>query len=154
MRLLPYPVTVVTAAYGKRFRGITIGSFTSLSLQPPLVTFNVNCESQMHSLLEDADRFVVHIPGEDQDEICSRFALPDQEDAEQFEGLNYTREPGEPPVLSDVIAELHCTMFRMFRAGDHSIIIGSVERIQRNREEPSILYCNGAYQALKLDSSG
>ena|GEM_PF-332661 len=151
MRLLPYPVTVITAVAGDRKRGITIGSFTSLSMDPPLISFNVTNDSQMHELLADAKQFVVHIPGAGQQELCTRFALPDQSDEEQFDGLSFKQDNGGPPVLDGVIAEIHCTKFRLFRAGDHSIVIGRVERINRNREELSILYCNGTYQNLETD---
>jgi len=151
MRLLPYPVTVITTVSGERKRGITIGSFTSLSLDPPLVSFNVTGDSQMHELLEEAERFVVHIPGAGQQELCIRFALPDQSDDDQFKGINYSQKPGYPPILDKVIAEVHCKMFRLFKAGDHSIVIGEVELIKRNRDELSILYCNGDYQSLKIE---
>lgn len=151
MRLLPYPVTVITAVAGGRKRGITIGSFTSHSMEPPLISFNVTIDSQMHELLAKAERFVVHIPGAGQQELCTRFALPDQSEEEQFDGLSFKQENGGPPVLDGVIAEIHCTMFRLFQAGDHAIVIGRVERIKRNREELSILYCNGTYQTLETD---
>lgn len=151
MRLLPYPVTVITAAAGERKRGITIGSFTSLSMDPPLVSFNVTRDSQMHEILEEAVWFVVHIPGSGQQELCTRFALPDQGDEEQFENIQYQQDQSYPPVLEGVIAEIHCSIHKLIEAGDHSIIIGNVESIKRNREELSILYCNGAYQTLKID---
>lgn len=151
MRLLPYPVTVITAIAGNRMRGITIGSFTSLSMEPSLVSFNVQRESQMHMIIEKADRFVVHIPSAGQQELCSRFALPDQNDEEQFEGVDYTIDEGFPPVISDTIAVIYCRIFKIIETGDHSLIIGEVEQIKRNREEPSILYCNGAYQSLEID---
>jgi 3-hydroxy-9,10-secoandrosta-1,3,5(10)-triene-9,17-dione monooxygenase reductase component len=104
----------------------------------------------MHELLESADKFVVHIPGAGQQELCTRFALPDQSDEEQFEGISYTQTAGFPPVLDGVIAEIHCRIFRVLEAGDHSIVIGEVERIKRNRDELSILYCNGTYQTLEI----
>jgi 3-hydroxy-9,10-secoandrosta-1,3,5(10)-triene-9,17-dione monooxygenase reductase component len=151
MRLLPYPVTVITARAGGRMRGITIGSFTSLSMEPTLISFNVTRDSQMHTVLEQADRFVVHIPGSDQQELCTRFALPDQTDEEQFEGIDYSIENGFPPVIDNTIAEIYCRMFKIVKAGDHSLIIGEVEQIKQNREEPSILYCNGAYQSIDLE---
>ncbi len=151
MRLLPYPVTVVTAVASNRKRGITIGSFTSLSMNPPLISFNVTIESQMHEILVEAERFVVHIPGSGQQELCTRFAIPDQSDQEQFEGIQYEQENNGPPVLDGVIAEVHCKVYKLIEAGDHSVIIGEVESIKRNREELSILYCNGAYQTLRID---
>lgn len=151
MRLLPYPVTVITVAAGKRKRGITIGTFTSLSLDPPLVSFNVTSDSQMYELLEMAERFVVHIPGAGQQKLCTRFALSDQSDDEQFEDISYNQKPGYPPILNHVIAEIHCNIFRLIKAGDHSITIGEVDLIKRNRDELSILYCNGTYQSLEME---
>jgi 3-hydroxy-9,10-secoandrosta-1,3,5(10)-triene-9,17-dione monooxygenase reductase component len=151
MRLLPYPVTVVTTVADNRQRGITIGSFTSLSMEPPLISFNVTKDSQMHELLEIAEQFVVHIPGSGQQEICTRFALPDQSDEEQFQGIRFKQSENKPPVLEGVIAEIHCSMYNLVEAGDHSIVIGKVESIKRNREELSILYCNGAYQTLRIE---
>jgi 3-hydroxy-9,10-secoandrosta-1,3,5(10)-triene-9,17-dione monooxygenase reductase component len=151
MRLLPYPVTVVTTVADNRQRGITIGSFTSLSMEPPLISFNVTKDSQMHELLEIAEQFVVHIPGSGQQEICTRFALPDQSDEEQFQGIRFKQSENKPPVLEGVIAEIHCSMYNLVEAGDHSIVIGKVESIKRNREELSILYCNGTYQTLRIE---
>ncbi|NNE36302.1 MAG: flavin reductase, partial [Rhodothermales bacterium] len=65
MRRVASPVTVVTAGRGDEARGITIGSFTSASLDPPLITFNLSRRARMHSLLPRTDRFVVHVLGDD-----------------------------------------------------------------------------------------
>lgn len=105
----------------------------------------------MHTVLEQADRFVVHIPGSGQQELCTRFALPDQTDDEQFEGIDYSLEEGFPPVLGNTNAEIYCKMYKIVKAGDHSLILGEVEQIKQNREEPSILYCNGSYQSIDIE---
>ncbi|MEX2601807.1 MAG: flavin reductase family protein [Balneolaceae bacterium] len=145
MRQIPFPVTVVTASNGSSTRGITIGSFTSLSMEPPLISFNVEKESQMHEILQECDSFVVQIPHAAQDELCTRFALPDQSDEEQFEGIAYRLSEKGVPILEDVVAVLECSPYKWVDAGDHTLIIGEVEKVEILKNDPAILYLNGAY---------
>lgn len=146
MRCVPFPVTIVTASAGEEMRGVTIGSFTTLSMAPPLISFNLSIDSRMHALMEKAEAFVVHIPGAQQAELCRRFALPDLEGDEQFEQIPFRRANGSPPVLDGVIAEIHCRLHQRVVAGDHSIIIGEVERVEQHRREPGLLYLDGSYR--------
>lgn len=149
MRRLAYPVTVITTCAGERRRGITIGSFTSLSLDPPLVSYNVTVDSQMHEVLEKASRFVIHLPGSHQESLCTRFSLPDKSDDEQFEGVSVdSSEAGAPPLLADVNSRLHCRLFRNIPVGDHSIFIGKVIRTEFLGESPAMLYLDGQYRSL------
>ncbi|MEX2573807.1 MAG: flavin reductase family protein [Balneolaceae bacterium] len=151
MRLLPYPVTIVTTSSGHRKRGATIGSFTSLSMDPPLISFNVTRSTNIHDLLEMAEHFVVHVPGSGQEDLCALFAIPDTREEEQFRELNYSQEAGFPPVLDNVVAEIHCKIVNRIEAGDHTIIIGGIEKIHKNRDEPAILYLDGGYRSVALD---
>lgn len=153
MRHLPFPVTVVTARLGRRRRGITIGSFTSLSLDPPLISFNVTDDSQMDQLLPESNPFVVHFPGSRQEALCTRFSLPDQQDDEQFDGIELDADDLEsPPLLSGVNSRLHCLVENRVLAGDHTIIIGRVIRAEFLEESPAMLYMNGAYRSLRPSS--
>ncbi len=94
MRHVPSPVTVVTAAGAGERRGITIGSFTSVSLEPPLISLNVAREAQMHPVLAAASHFAVHVLREDQAHLARRFSLPDLTSADQFEGVAFRPGPG------------------------------------------------------------
>jgi flavin reductase (DIM6/NTAB) family NADH-FMN oxidoreductase RutF len=76
MRRVPSPVVVVTAQGPREARGITIGSFTSLALDPPLVSFNVGCGARMHEVMEACDRFAVHVLGEEQTHLPNRCPSP------------------------------------------------------------------------------
>lgn len=149
MRQIPYPVTVITAGTKKDKRGITIGSFTSLSLEPPLVSFNVSKDSQMHELLANTNHFVVHIPESTQEEYCNRFAIPNLSSEQQFEDLNYTYNEHGIPVLDDLVAVITCEKYKFVEAGDHSIVIGEVTDIVRHKEDAAILYLDGAYHAIR-----
>lgn len=148
MRQIPYPVTIVTAAVGKTKRGSTIGSFTSLSLAPPLISFNVDRSSQMHALLNKATHFTVHIPEASQSDLCNHFAVPDLSPEEQFEEIAHSRSPYGSPVLEDFVAVIHCRKYDEVPAGDHTIMIGEVLDIEQHKEEAAILYLNGVYHAL------
>lgn len=150
MRQLPYPVTIVTAADGSVQRGITIGSFTSVSLDPPLVSFNVEKEAQMHELLVKATHFSVHIPETSQTDLCTNFSIPDQSAAEQFDQLDYTYNSYGTPVLPDVVAAIHCKKYTSIEAGDHSIFIGEVLEIDLLKEDAAVLYLNGSYRSIDL----
>ena len=149
MRQIPYPVTVITAGTKKDKRGITIGSFTSLSLEPPLISFNVSKSSQMHELIANTDHFVVHIPESSQEKYCNRFAVPNISSEEQFKGLDYAYNEHGIPVLKDLVAIISCKKYKFVEAGDHAIVIGEVTDIVHHKEDAAILYLDGAYHAIR-----
>lgn len=148
MRQMPYPVTIVTAAVGKEKRGITIGSFTSLSLDPPLISFNLEQKAQMHDLLSKATHFAVHIPEPGQANLCNQFAIPDRSGEEQFQKMDYSRNAYGTPVLKDFLAVIQCRKHTQVPAGDHTIIIGEVLDINQYREDSAVLYLDGNYHTV------
>ncbi|SHK56134.1 flavin reductase family protein [Rhodothermus profundi] len=148
MRRVPSPVTVVTAAADGEMRGITIGSFTSVSLEPPLISFNVARRARMHPLLLQARYFAVHILGAEQVALSQRFAEPGLSGQEQFEGLAYQLHAEGTPVLEGVLAVLHCRPYRRLEAGDHTIFVGEVMEIEVREEGPPLLYYNRTYRAV------
>ncbi|MEX2352126.1 MAG: flavin reductase family protein [Balneolaceae bacterium] len=148
MRRMPYPVTIITAASGKNSRGITIGSFTSLSISPPLISFNVERSSQMHSFLLEADYFIVHIPEVGQEDLCTRFALSDLTGTEQFHEVNFELNRHGVPVIRGVIAALHCRKYKQMEVGDHSIFAGEVLEAETYKDNAPILYLDGGYHSL------
>ena len=87
MRHVPSPVTTVSFKGPDGAKGITIGSFTSVSLEPPLISFNVMHDSKMHDVLARVDTYAVQILNEDQVALSERFALPDQTSKQQFDGV-------------------------------------------------------------------
>ena len=148
MRRVPSPVTVVTAATAQEARGITIGSLTSVSLDPPLICFNVNHEARMHGVITTVQHFAVHIVTEDQVPLCHRFAQPDLTGAEQFEKVGYTLDEQGVPVLEDVLAVLHCQRHADFEAGDHSIVVGRVVDIEESGSGRPLVYHQRAYREV------
>lgn len=148
MRRVPSPVTVVTAADATEARGITIGSFTSVALKPPLVCFNVNHDAQMHDVILDASRFAVHVLGEEQAPLANHFAVPDLSGAEQLRAVPHVINEHGTPVLDDVTAVLHCVHHDVFTAGDKSIIIGRVVDVQVTDGRGAVLYYRRTYHGI------
>ena len=146
MRRVPSPVTVVTAADAGEMRGITIGSFTSVSLAPPLISFNVALASRMHPLITRTARFAVHILAEAQAPLSDHFALPNRTSAEQFEGVDYRLGEAGTPLLAGVLAIFHCARYAVYPAGDHVLVIGEVQAVDRLEDGTPLLYFDRSYR--------
>lgn len=148
MRRVPSPVVVVTVAAGSKMRGITIGSFTSVALEPPLISFNVTCDAATHDLLDEADRFAVHVLGEGQAYLAKHFAVPDLSGAEQFESVPHQRDAHGTPILDGVSAVLHCVPHEQFAVADHSIFIGRVTGVEERPDDGAVLYYQRSYRGV------
>ncbi len=148
MRQVPSPVTVVTAPEPEGGRGVTIGSFTSVSLEPPLVSINVNREAQMHDVLAGAPRFVVHVLRSDQAHLAERFAVPELSRAEQWEDVPHRIDAHGLPVLDEALAVLHCRREGMYGAGTHTLFVGRVERIEQRGPGEPLVYYRSAYHTV------
>ncbi|MEX0747929.1 MAG: flavin reductase family protein [Rhodothermales bacterium] len=148
MRCVPSPVTVVTVCGEKEIRGITIGSFASTSLRPPLISFNVNKDATIYDALVAANRFVVHILTEQQAHLSDHFAKPDLPADEQFEAIPYRLDPQGTPILFDTLAVISCERYAVHEAGDHSIIIGHVLDIEERPGCSPLIYYDRTYRRL------
>lgn len=148
MRRVPAPVTVVTAAGADEARGATIGSFTSVSLDPPLVSFNVDRESQMHEVLRETAHFAVHLLSDDQSQLCTHFAVPDQSGTDQLAAVRHRSDEHGTPILEAAPAVLYCRWYEAFGAGDHTIVVGRVTRLEERTEASPILYYEQDYRSV------
>ena len=153
MRRLPAPVTVVTSALDDEMRGITIGSFTSTSLEPALVSFNVSRESPMLSLLDRSRALVVHFLRSDQSSLAEKFALPNLTGEEQFDGVDYERSDDGLPLIGGVITQLRCAVQSIYEAGDHMIVVGLVLDAAELGEGEPLLYYDRRYASVCADRS-
>lgn len=140
----PTGVTVVTAldADGAPV-GVTVNSFTSVSLTPPLVLVCLGLTSSSHDALVATPRFRIHILADDQTDVAARFAVTPSE--QRFDGLAWEGdEPDDPPRISDVAAWMSCTLDTVHRAGDHSILVGRVTAVGTSDRE-ALVFHRGAY---------
>ncbi len=127
MRHVPAPVTVITAvgADGEA-HGITIGSFTSVSLEPPLVSFNVDHGAQIYAALQEAEHFAVHVLSEEQAALSAHFAVPELSSAEQFGAVPHTRDGRGLPLLDGVVAVLHCRPYASLPLEGDTLFVAEV----------------------------
>ena len=148
MRRVPSPVTVVTAAGPDEIRGMTVGSFTSVSLDPPLISFNVALDAQMHDLIVHVEHFAVHLLSDAQVDLSNNFALPDRSGAEQFASISYRRDAHGTPILEETLAVFYCTHYAVHPAGDHSLLVGRVIDIAAGVEAMPLVYFDRSYRHL------
>ena len=149
MRLVPSPVTVIVGGSGEQTRGITIGSFTSTSLDPPLITFNVSKGANFHDLIEDGLLLAVHLLADDQAELSNRFAIPDLTSAEQFANLDASVDSDGLTVLKDTLGIFTCRVAANYLAGDHTIVVARVLSFVEGRDGSPLIYQNQSYHAIK-----
>ncbi len=146
MRNLPFPIAIVTASYGKQKRGITVSSFTSLSLNPPLVSFNIDCNSQICSLMKRATHYAVHFPLPEHSPLCDHFAASGLSQEEQFNEVNHYRNTYGSPVLNAFSTVIQCRSYNKFRVGDHIIMAGEVIEVKQRSRKAGILYYGQSFR--------
>ncbi|MEM6783418.1 MAG: flavin reductase family protein [Bacteroidota bacterium] len=153
MRHVASPVTVVTAISGpaaseRTARGATIGSFTSVSLDPPLVSFNVIRGTGLHGVLETSEAFCVHLLHAGQADLATHFALPDLTSAEQLAAIPHRLNDDGVPVFDGTMGVFHCRVWARYRAGDHDLILGKVTRVEGGVGEEPLLYYARSYRTV------
>ncbi|MDJ0610016.1 MAG: flavin reductase family protein [Kiloniellales bacterium] len=142
----PTGVTVVTstAPDGRRI-GITVSSFASVSLEPPLVLFCLGTDNPDLADLQAAGRFAVNLLAEDQSDLSNTFA---QVSNDKWRGIETNSGDGACPRLAGTLAVLDCRLADAFPGGDHVIVTGQVEAIELGSEDPPLVYFRGAYRRL------
>ena len=135
-------ITIVTALADGEPVGLAANSFTSVSLDPPLVLFCVARTSSTWPRIQAAGRFAVNILGEHQEEISRRFATPG---ADRFGGTGWHVGFGGSPVLHDTLAYLDCEVAAEHDGGDHVIVVGRVLDLGITHDAGPLLYFRGRY---------
>jgi flavin reductase (DIM6/NTAB) family NADH-FMN oxidoreductase RutF len=126
MRHWPTGVAVLTSRHGAQAHGMTVNSFTSISLEPPLVLACIERVVRTHGLVEQSGIFAISFLREGQAWISDRFAGRDTENQDRFEGLStYTAVTGAP-ILADNLGHLDCAVNAAHQAGDHTIFVAEV----------------------------
>jgi flavin reductase (DIM6/NTAB) family NADH-FMN oxidoreductase RutF len=122
-------VTVVTTSSNGVLAGLTVNSFTSVSLEPPLVLVCVDLHSSTLPMFRESGVFAVNMLTEEQEELSRCFATPNKDRFGAFcHAPNYTVATGAP-VLTDVLAFVDARIVAEYPGGDHAIFLGQVEAI-------------------------
>ena len=144
----PTGVTVVSAAAGERRVGVTANSFSSVSLEPPLVLWSLNRTSGSLDVLREATHFAVNVLAHDQQAISQRFCTPADD---KFADLDVDEGAGGCPVLPGCAAVFECRRVAEYDGGDHVILIGEVERYATSGSDP-LVFCQGGYHVAHPSS--
>lgn len=135
-------VTVVTAmGDDDQPLGFTANSFTSVSLDPPLVLVCLANRSANYEAFTKAEGFAVNVLAETQKDVSNTFARPSEN---RFASVNWRKGPQGAPVLDGVSAWFDCAMHKVVPAGDHAILIGEVKAFD-TAPAPGLGYARGAY---------
>jgi flavin reductase (DIM6/NTAB) family NADH-FMN oxidoreductase RutF len=138
-------VTVVTTEHGGKAYGMTVASFASLSLRPPLVLVCIEKAVKTHDAIAAARKFGVSILSSDQADISSRFAARSDD---KFAGLDTDRGSLGVPLIRGALTTLECTVREQLAGGDHSIFIGEVVDARTGDGAP-LLYFRSGYHEMR-----
>jgi flavin reductase (DIM6/NTAB) family NADH-FMN oxidoreductase RutF len=139
-------VTIVTARSGDEVHGMTVSSFSSVSLDPPLVLVCADKTSDTHEFIHRGGAFAVSILSEGQEALSSRFAS-EKEEHRRFEALECETGATGCPHIPGAAATLDCVVTQEVDAGDHVVYIGRVEDARFSDRVP-LLYHGAAYRRI------
>ena len=142
----PTGVAVVTAeAPGAPPMGITVNSFTSVSLNPPLVLWCLDRKSDRFGVFSGASAYTISVLGTAHEDVSASLARPG---AHRLDGLALVRTRSGPPALEDALAIFECTREAVYEGGDHVILVGRVVRFARREAGGPLVFFRGKYGAL------
>lgn len=130
----PTGVTVVTGRDGESPAGFTIGSFTSVSLDPPLVGFLPQKDSATWAGMEASGAFCVNVLGRHHADLCWKFAKTGN-DAERFTDVKWHPAPSGSPIIDRAVAWIDCFIEEVHEMGDHYFVLGRVLALEADADE-------------------
>jgi flavin reductase (DIM6/NTAB) family NADH-FMN oxidoreductase RutF len=139
-------ITVVTTLDSDGHpHGMTVNSFSSVSLDPPLVLVSIDLHNAILGHFISSSWFAINILAEHQEDLSRRFSSPSEN---RFIDLKWHAGFAGTPLLDGVLAQLECSVVRTFEAGDHTILIGEVRGAVHSEGKP-LVYFDSAYHNLR-----
>jgi 3-hydroxy-9,10-secoandrosta-1,3,5(10)-triene-9,17-dione monooxygenase reductase component len=135
-------LTVITAATADGPAGFTCQSFSSLSLDPALVSFSPARSSSTWPLLRKAGRFTVNILPAEHQHLAAQFA---RSGTNKFAGVDHSPSPLGNPVLDQALAWVDCELHQEYDGGDHTIVVGAVRALSARADAEPLLFYKGDY---------
>ncbi len=145
----PTGVTIVTAARGADLLGMTANSFSSVSLDPPLVQWSVAKSAPSHDAFVAAEAFAIHFLGADHRELALRFG---SRNAEKFTGIRHAEGITGAPLLTELAPIFECRTWARYPGGDHTILVGEVVRLVTRPHDP-LLFHSGVLRGIDQPST-
>jgi flavin reductase (DIM6/NTAB) family NADH-FMN oxidoreductase RutF len=142
-------ITVVTASDGTQWNGMTVSSFTSISLEPPRVLISLEQTTRTHQQVKQNGYFGITILSQDQASISDRFAgRKNTIDDNRFEGLATETLSSGVPFIIGGLAFLDCHIVHSFDTGTHTLFIGDVIAMSSSQDGQPLLHYNREYHTL------
>ncbi len=143
----PTGVTVITAATAAGPVGMAIGSFASLSLDPPQVLFCAGQHSSTWPRVREAGSFCINLLAENQEDVCRVFASKADD---KFAEIGWKHSGNGAPLLEGVLGYIDCTLETVVASGDHEIVVGAVTDLDVLHEGGPLLFFRGGYGRFQL----
>ena len=138
----PTGVAVITAAVDGAPVGMAVGSFTSVSLDPPLVAFLPDRGSATFPLIRQAGSFCVNVLSGEQESVCRSFAA---KGSDKYAGIAWQPAGSGAPILDGAVAWIDCDIDTIHDAGDHLIVLGRVRELTADTDRRPLLFFQGGY---------
>lgn len=142
-------ITIITAYTPAGPVGFTCQSFSSLSLDPPLVCFSPARSSTTWPKIREAGSFAVNVLADDHHGISNGFA---RSGADKFAGVQWEHAPSGAPILDGVVAWADCSLWAEYDGGDHTIVAAAVEELHAAPGKSPLLYFQGSYHRAQPHS--
>jgi flavin reductase (DIM6/NTAB) family NADH-FMN oxidoreductase RutF len=126
--------------------GLTCNSFSSVSLEPPLVLFSLRKASSLLNAFRNAPSFAINLLSQRQDSLSGRFAS--SKIVDKFDGVNWCPGALNLPMIDDCLARFECTPFACHEAGDYWVFIGEVKHMNSGSPDQALVYYKGNYMML------
>jgi flavin reductase (DIM6/NTAB) family NADH-FMN oxidoreductase RutF len=139
-------VTIITTRIDSVDYGMTVSSFCSLSLEPPLVVACIDRNAEMHDLLTPGLHIVANILSARQEALSRRFS--EELGERRFQGIGFSRDGEGMVILDDVLCWLECSVTQRYDGGDHTLVLAQVEQATTRDLRP-LLYYRGGYAELE-----
>ena len=136
-------VVTVTDESGKLY-GVTVNSFSSLSLDPALIIFALGDATHALDAYLSADRYMINVLSSHQQHVSDNFAIPGE--FNRFESISYILSDQGLAMLDGSLARFHCRKYKVERIGDHWLLLGQVHRFEEFQGEPLIYYGSNYHQ--------
>lgn len=145
MSSYPTGVAVITAICETEVVAMVVGSFTAISLSPPLVGFFPDKASNSWARLRGCSQFCVNILAASQQQLCQNLASKDHN---KFAGVAYELSSEGVPLLHDVVARIICDTYAISDAGDHELMVGLVSAMDVISGDAPLLFHKGEYRRI------
>ena len=135
-------VAVITSCSSEgKLAGVTVNSFSSVSLDPPLIQFCLDRKASVFPIFMECLHFAVNVLSRDQQALSNIFAVR----SDAFDEVSYVSGAGDCPVFEACVANIECEKFAIYEGGDHVIILGRVQDLRCVPAHEPLLFFRGTY---------